>query len=191
VATKPTIASVAIGAKVSAALWNAQVYTGNRFQDVTKPVCHVYQTVAQAPASAAWTPITFDSEYIDTDNQHSTVSNTNRIVIGNTLGWYRVSANVAFNGDIRGRRGGRIGLNGSAVPIAGSQIVIPAYAQNAAGAATGYNINVTSPPVLIQATLATDYVELQGFQDTGVALNTTVGSGIACALIVEYVGTLA
>jgi hypothetical protein len=183
VATKPTIASVAIGAKVSAALWNAQVYNLGRFVDVTKPVTQLTQGAVQSVANNTWTAITFDTEVLDTDNQHSIVSNTSRVVIGGTLGWYRCSGTIPWTGSATGARyGAKLQLNG--VDVNGSQNFSANYSSS-------INLSSTLSPILVQATVATDYVELLGFQISTVAMNTQVTAALRPSFVVEYVGTLA
>lgn len=179
-ATKPTIATVAVGQKISASLWNNAVYNDGNFWDNKKPVCYVAQTGAQSIPNNTLTAITFDSELIDTDGQHSTVSNTSRVVIGNTLGWYRITGTY-FNGtNVSGTRiGAAIGLNGT--------VQAPEVLAYAAGTAA---ISVT-PTALLQATASTDYVELLALQTSGVAANTSFASPFRSTLLVEYVGTLA
>ncbi len=181
-ATKPTIASVAVGQKISAALWNAQVYTLGRFVDVTKPVAQLTPSAVQSILNNAWTAITFDTEALDTDNQHSTVTNTSRVVIGTTLGWYRISGSVAWTGSATGARyGAKITLNGA--DVTGSQAFF-------ANSAASVNQHSVAPPVFVQATASGDYVELNGYQISGAAMNTIVTGALRSLLVVEYVGTL-
>lgn len=181
-ATKPTIATVAVGQKISASLWNNAVYQDARFWDVTKPVCLAYQTVVQSLTSGTFTAITMDSEQLDSDGQHSTSSNTSRIVIGNTLGWYRVSGYVAYNTAAGGNtRDARLILNGATVN--------PGWLQESAN--SGGFASAPLQPVLVQSTLSTDYIELQGRQSSGGAVSTVFNSNMLSYILVEYIGTMA
>lgn len=182
-ATKPSVALAAIGQKISATLWNNGVYRVWNFLDVTKPVCLAYQTATQSLTTSTFTAITMDSEVIDTDGQHSTSTNTSRIVIGNTLGWYRVSGAVAYAGSGAGNgRRVRLLANGGASGVIGGHGSI-------APGGTGFTMCYLAP-VLVQATLSTDYIELQGWQDSGGALLTLNNSQMESFLFAEYVGTL-
>lgn len=144
----------------------------------TGPACSVYQTVAQAAlASGVWTSALFAGEYIDTDNQHSTSTNTSRIVIGGTLGWYLVSGVFCFTASVGGTyRGARIAKNGN--PVAGG-------AGN--GPANGATPAIPTGVVLVQATAAGDYVEVQGRHDVAAGLVTSVGTDYACSLTALWV----
>jgi hypothetical protein len=177
-ATKPSVALAAIGQKISATLWNNGVYRVWNFLDVTKPVCAAIQTVAQAALVAnTFTSITFDSEQVDTDNQHSTASNTSRVVIGNTLGWYRVTGAVCFSVAAGTRIGAHIALNGTA--ISGSEEYVTL------GSATFTSVTAFA---LVQATAAADFVELQGF--TAVSSAPQISGALKPYMTVEYIGTL-
>jgi hypothetical protein len=181
-ATKPTVAQVATGSKATATLWNNAVYQQWQFLDVVKPVTQLTAGTATSMANNAWTAVNFDTEVIDTDSQHSTVSNTSRVVIGTTLGWYRCSGVVTFTGSATGSRyGAKLQLNG--VDVNGAQNLYANYSasvQQTASLATIY----------VQSILSTDYVELLGFQASGGAMNTVVVSALRSCFSVEYMGTL-
>lgn len=182
-ATKPTPIQVAAGGKATATEWNNQApYSMWRFLDVIKPVCMLRQTVAQTLTTGTTAPITFDTEDIDTDNQHSTSSLTSRVVIGNTLGWYRASGHVHFAaGTTATRRGTGLYFNGA----------LKAGAQSLGWCASAANAgNAVLTVVYVQAILSTDYIELAGYQDTGGNLLTSVASPYQSAFMVEYLGTL-
>jgi hypothetical protein len=176
VATKPTISTAAVGARISAAAWNAQVYNLGNFVQNKRPVVSLNQATPQACSSGTYTTITFDAEQLDTDAQHSTASLTSRVVIGNTLGWYRVYGAVPFSATAAGQRiiaaiafnGGRV--NGETSIIVG-----------------GSSITTACTMAIVQSTVSTDYVELMGWQNVG-AINTTVNTTTRPILIVEYLG---
>jgi hypothetical protein len=181
-ATKPTAVQVAAGSKATSSQWNSGApYTMWRFLDVVKPVCLAINTAAQSipTGTTPLTAISFDTEAIDTDGQHSTVTNPSRVTIGNTLGWYRCTGTYFNSTNVSGKRiGAAIALNNTAL--------VPETIGYATGTAS-FSVTVVA---LVQATLSTDYVELQVFQETGVAANTSFTSPFRCCLLVEYVGTL-
>ncbi len=179
-ATKPTVSSATVGGKISAALWNASVKDAWDFLDLNKPVCLAYQTLTQSMATGTLVSITMDSEVIDRDGQHSTSVNTSRITIGNTLGLYRVWGGVAFAGGAGSLRRARLLMNGSVVPPGGYQPASPV--------GSGFSWAPLTP-IIVAATAATDYVELQGFHDAGVSLSTLVNSSIQSFFAAEYIGS--
>ena len=62
----------------------------------TQPTTVVYKSANDAPLTLnVPTPITFDTEYEDTGNGHSIVTNTDLVMIS-TNGWYHVCATVNF-----------------------------------------------------------------------------------------------
>ena len=176
-ATLPTTTSKAVGAKVQALDWNTYVKGNDDFFIFNRPLCIARQSVAQVVATSTFTPITMDTETLDRDNQHSTVTNTDRVVIGNTLGWYRVSGVVSFPGSATGTRIAAIYLNGSPISSTGYTRI-------------GANASFTAIPVsaIVQATLATDYVQVIAWQDSGSSLTTPV-VGTWASITVEWIGS--
>lgn len=190
-ATKPSIPAVVVGQKVSAAAWNAGVVGAWQFEDAQRPIFYAAQSVAQAVPTGftTFTAITFASEIIDRDNQHSTTTNTSRVNIGNTLGWYEASgvvnfAAVASGGAGEQRRAGIL-LNGAAVPDTnmGSQIILPYF--------TGTNslVSVVVPPIVLQATASTDYIELGCGHNNAATINTSVSGSYRSHFRVVYLGS--
>jgi hypothetical protein len=182
-ATKPTVAQVATGSKATATQWNNAVYQQWQFLDVVKPVCRLVQTVSSNFTTGTWTAVPMDTEIIDTDSQHSTVSNTSRVIIGNTLGWYRVSGVVYMNVTVAGKRtASGVAFNGAGLPLDGTPCIVYSDGVSLQGpaSAVGY----------VQATLSTDYVELYGWQESGGTVASTVVSPYRSSLVVEYLGTL-
>jgi len=177
-AVLPTTTSKAVGSKVQALDWNTYVKGNDDFFIYNRPLCIAKQTVSQSLATGTFTPITMDTEVLDRDNQHSTVTNTDRVVIGNTLGWYRVSGTVAYNGGAVGTRIASVYLNGL-------------LTQNTAYTRVVANASFTCVGVtaIVQATAAGDYVQIVGWQDSGGALSTTVASGIFGSITVEWIGS--
>lgn len=173
--TTPTAATV--GSKITASNWNNQVQLPEEFFRLNRPICVLKQTVTQSLTNGTVTPITFDVETLDRDNQHSTASNTDRVVIGNTLGWYRVTGSIAYAGNASGDRRAIVLLNGSG--INGYTVVHPSSTQFISANVVGY----------VQATTSTDYVSLAGYQNTGGALSTLVSGSFQSYLTVEWIGS--
>jgi hypothetical protein len=141
--------------------------------------CQARQTVSQNLATGVWTAITLDTEDQDTDFWHSVVANTHQIK-PQTPGWIRVQGMVSFPNAATGRRGARLTLNGT--PIPGSRGL---------GAPTGIGgPSVVTPVKTVQVNGSTDWVSLEGFQDSGGTLATDVGvSESQPAILAEWRGT--
>lgn len=123
------------------------------------PTCRVYRTTAQSITSGTPTAISFDAERFDTDAIHDLVTNPTRLTC-RTAGKYLITGAMEWGATTSGtRRQGTIILNG-VTPLA-VQMVPP--------------MGVSTPPALTVVTVAdlvvNDYVELQGYQDSGAALN--------------------
>lgn len=141
-------------------------------------ICMLTQQTAQTGwASSSVNAITFGagSEIIDSDTLHDTGTNTSRIIIGKRLGWWEVSgiycpASNSASNSVRSM----IAKNGTTIDGSfGGQV--PA-------AVAGF-IGVATASILVEATLSTDYIELQGFQTAssgtlGTAINTYVRSSL-------------
>lgn len=177
-ATLPsTPAAATVGSKITATNWNNQVQLPEEFFRVNRPICVLKQGTVQSLTTATLTAITFDVETLDRDNQHSTSSNTDRVIIGSTLGWYRITGSIAYAGNATGDRRAVIYLNG--------------------GASNGYSISHPSSTALIstnvvgyvQATSVTDYVQLYGYQSSAGSLNTVVSGTFQSYLTVEWIGS--
>jgi hypothetical protein len=143
------------------------------------PHCELRQTVAQSITTGTWTDITFDTEDVDSDGGHSTVTNTARYM-ATTAGWYLVSGAIdwAANASVV-RRGARWAVNGTV--INGSENVGPGSASQVCTAVA------RTIKVFLNGT--TDYVTLQGFQDTGSSLNTAVAVGQQPTMSVLWVSS--
>ena len=123
----------------------------------------VHNSTTQAIPTSTWTSVTFDSERFDVGGLHSTASNTSRFTIV-TTGHYLIGAHVEFAASSSGTgRFARILLNGTTriadtgtgyTPVAGNVV----------------RLHLST----IYALTATDYVEVQMFQDTGGNLNSAV-----------------
>lgn len=180
-ATVPSQSTIAVADKVSAALWNDDVRDAINYYTSTRPLFYAEQTVSQTLTTNIDTPITFTTEVLDRDGQHSTTTNTSRVVIGNTLGWYRVSGCVVYQANsaatnfraIISKNGTRVGGSFAGILNASTSAVC--------GVSTG--------SVLVQATTSTDYVELIGLMTAASGTLATSGTaGALSSLCVEWVG---
>jgi hypothetical protein len=126
-----------------------------------KALARLRQTVAQTIPTGVWTAVTFDVEDDDYDNGHSTSSNTDQYVAGETAK-HIVAGGCGFAGNVTGRRGVRYTVGGTAVN--GSEAYIPASA-----AATG--VCVAGRCMIIPLN-AGDILRLETFQETGGNLAT-------------------
>jgi len=120
--------------------------------------CTVYLSSAQTIGDSTYTALNFGAELEDSDSFHSTASNTSRITIPTGFdGKYIFFAHVAFAYHATGIRVIRFKKNGAATYYA--------YATtNATGSNTVTVIHSQSPVLDLNAT---DYIEIQVYQDTG------------------------
>ncbi|MFE2712207.1 hypothetical protein ACFXKI_09515 [Streptomyces mirabilis] len=162
--TVPVAASVVPGAFETAALWNAQVKALNDFLSAP-PVFSGYATTTQSiPNGNAMTALNFDTEILDSDGGHSTVTNTSRYT-ATVPGLYLVFGFVGWANTSGGDRRIQIALNGasvigSAVSMDPGQPVIHGLASSAFVTMNG----------------ATDYVEVQAGHTAAANLLTSTGS---------------
>jgi hypothetical protein len=120
-----------------------------------------FESGTQSCASGGWTSITMSSENFDTDAFHSTSTNTSRMTIPAGMGGlYLMGGNLGWAGiTSTGRRGVRVLMNGTDSLY--SQLLSPV-------ATDSQYHNIAGVFVLA----ATDYVELQGYQNQGSNLAT-------------------
>ena len=118
------------------------------------------QIVAQSLTNVTWTAVTFTSEGVDAAGGHSNVTNPSRYTAAHT-GWYQVNGGVAFAFNATGVRACRLAVNGTA--LAG-------MSRDAAAVLVYGNAVTISRLVYLTAG---QYIELQAFQSSGGALNTS------------------
>jgi hypothetical protein len=132
------------------------------------PAVRCYNSANISIATATVVALTFNTNRYDQGTstaQHSTGSNTSRLVC-QTAGIYHITGLIQFNGDTGGvRRVGTIRLNGSTTLC---QVELPAPT------------NGSNFPQLVvtcdYALVATDYVELVVYQDSGSAVNVNAAA---------------
>lgn len=180
-ATIPVFRTWVAGEIVTAAFLNANVRDAGNFF-LSWPVAELRQTVAQSIANGGTgAALLFDVEDIDTDNGHSTVTNTSRYT-GQTAGRFQLSGASHLAANVTGRRGCWWRLN--AADVAASMSLGPASA--------AFDMASVSRVRTIVLNGSTDYVELVAYQESGGALLTTVtsASGGQSSMSVRMVGTV-
>lgn len=150
--------------------------TSGRFvcfsRDDTSPRVFITQGGAQTGwTSATFNAITFGSpDVLDTHDMHNPSGPQTRVIIGKRLGWYRVSGSYhAASNTATAQIRAAIAKNGTR--LAGSEDV----RNQSIPASSGFS-SAQTPAVMVQATTATDYVELLGYQ---IAASGTIGTNIA------------
>lgn len=160
-ATVPSEMTYSAGSVLTGAQLNSNLRNAVNFLIAT-PLAILRQTTLQAITSSTWTSILLDTEDIDRDGMHSTVTNTSRATAV-TAGYYLPGGKVSFASNSTARRWTRWAINGTEVPAARIN------EQAANGDAT--EVPAASRWVYLNVG---DYLELQGFQDSGGSLNTVV-----------------
>ena len=128
-----------------------------------RPTVQLRQTVAQNVTNSTWTALTFTTgEDIDSHGGHDTASNTSRYTAQED-GWYRFSGAVAFESNATNRRLTRWAKNGT--EVSGSRIDT--------GAVSGGESIYPVRTMVISLSVG-DYVELQGWQNSGATRATIV-----------------
>ena len=131
-----------------------------------RPIAKLRQTVAQTLTTSVITAITFTTEDVDTDvdnaSAHDTSSNTSRYT-ARYPGWYAAGGRVSFAAGATGRRMTSWQVNG--VEVNGARYFVAASS------------SIITPAMFITTYLAQgDYLELLGYHEQGVNLNTEVGA---------------
>jgi hypothetical protein len=176
-ATIPVEITWTTGQVVTAAQLNSNLRDAVNFL-LSWPVCELRQTVAQSVANNTDTPLSMDAEEIDTDNMHSTVTNTSRVT-AQTAGRFQLSGGTSYASNTTGRRAASYRLNGA--PMLGTQAAITAAGATADVQPTGRTLTTYLN--------VGDYVELVAYQDSGGSLNTQVTTGQQPRFSVRMVGT--
>ncbi len=144
-----------------------------------RPHAQLRQIVNQSLANLTWASITFTTEDVDDDvsgtGGHSNSTNPSRFT-ALYAGWYLLGGTVAVVASATGSRGARWAVNGSA--IAEGATLLPAIAT--------VSTQVPAPVVQVYLNVG-DYVELQGFQNSGGALNTDVTAGDQSSMSVLWI----
>lgn len=146
------------------------VLTAGALENFSMPTgtigARVYQTAITSMTNSAYTTYLFDTESFDTDGFHSVSSNTGRFTIPAGLGGrYLVMGVASFAPTAAGTRGGKILIDGATT------------AESTILEATVNGTYAPRLPITAIVTLnAGQYVELQGYQDSGGAINSSAGN---------------
>lgn len=136
----------------------------NAFRDalnfaLNPPEAVVFQTTVQSLPNSTFAAISFDSTTVDTYGGHSNTTNNTRYT-AQVAGWYWCAAQVCYdNTSSTGARQTFLAKNGTRINTA---------FQCSLGTATSQGVSVGQ---LVQLNVG-DYVEVQGWQSSGGALNT-------------------
>lgn len=123
--------------------------------------CKAYQTSAVTSLNnTTGTLILFDAEEYDTNSMHSTSTNTSRITIQQD-GHYLILGSIGYAANTTGYRNAHLLVNGTAIARAAVQ--------------SPPTVNAVVQVSSFKDLVATNYVELQGQQSSGGALDTVVG----------------
>lgn len=143
---------------------------------LSRPIALLRQTVAQSIPNGAFTSLTFTTEDTDTAGGHDTAVNPSRYT-AQTTGMYVVLGSYVSGFNNTGGRAARLAVNGAA--LNGSQVSVQAAtASIATGIEVGRLVSLTTG----------DYVEIQGFQASTVALNTSVTAEAQSQMSVYLLG---
>lgn len=134
----------------------------------------VYNNASLVIPNATFTPLTFNTERYDTDNIHSTASNTSRLTC-KTAGKYLITGNAYFAINATGRRLYRLLLNG-ATPIA----------QVSAGLNNANRIYLVATTIWDMS--VNDYVEFLAWQNSGGNLNVIADSALSPEFSMQRIG---
>ncbi|MCX5239840.1 hypothetical protein OG824_32025 [Streptomyces prunicolor] len=179
--TVPVSASEAPGNYLTGALWAAQVKAtmdflmGSGTNGV--PRFKGYASSAQSLATGtADIPLTLDTEDYDSDNGHSTSTNTSRYTI-QVAGTYLLLGTAAIATSATGNR--KLGINVNGANARGGVVQAPGFASNSwcGGVSTSQALSVG------------DYVELVAWQNSGGALNTSATTGFGPTLMCQWISS--
>lgn len=145
---------------VTAAELNSNIRDAVNFLE-SPPVAVLQQTSVQSCANGAFTPIAMDAEVVDSYNGHSTVSNTSRYV-AQVAGWYLALGRYATGGTLDTKRMACISVTG--VLQRNNELDSP-----------DADLHTPQCDAIVFCNVG-DYIELQGYQLSGGALNTNTST---------------
>lgn len=142
---------------------------------VNVPAAFLTQSAVQSLTSSAWTALTFDQSVFDSYGGHSNVTNNSRYT-AQVAGWYIVFGCACVSANATGQRGGAVAKNGTRVQGA-SALIQTTSALSPAPA---------SPPCIVFLN-AGDYVEIQGYQNSGGAINTNSSADLDSSMTAVWI----
>lgn len=158
----------------TAAMMNAEVRDSVNFL-ANPPSCRVYHSAAQTIAHNTPVALAFNSERLDTDNMHDTVTNNSRITF-NAAGLYVITASVQWQAAATGTRYLLIWHN------TGANLVLNQI--SAAGTAESHAMSCTT----IYKCASGTYVECRVYQFSGAALNIQASASYSPEFSATWVG---
>lgn len=179
--TVPVSVTESPGSFLTGALWTAQVKAAMDFLMGSGtngvPRFKGYASTAQSLASGtADIALTLDTEDYDSDNGHSTSTNTSRYTV-QVAGTYLIMGTAAIATSATGNR--KLGININGVNARGGTVQGPGFASNSWCA-----IVCTT-----QALVAGDYIELVAWQNSGSPQNTSATTGFGPTLMCHWISS--
>jgi hypothetical protein len=158
-----------------------KIVTALNFALYNRPLFKGHATVAQAIGTGSLSTLAIDTTDVDTDGGRTGAGSATDRYVCRTQGWYTVSVTVSYqtNGTGTGSRFSVIAVNG--VPQNGFA--------TAAAPPTAVNCGVTLSGLVHMN--VNDYLQVQGFQDSGATVNTAVApayQGTSISLQFELAG---
>lgn len=127
---------------------------------LNRPIFRGRSTASQSVGTGSWTSLALAAEDVDSADGHDNATNNTRYTAV-YAGWYQVSCVVGtIAGNVTGRRGARFAVNGTLINA--SRCLLAATTASA--------IVMPGTTVVLYLNVG-DYVEAQGFQDSGGPLN--------------------
>jgi hypothetical protein len=177
VATVPSTFVFSAGSVLPAATLNTYLSNAVAFF-LSPPTFEGRQTSTQSLTSGAGTAILLDTEDVDNDNGHSTVTNTSRYT-AQTAGRFQVSGGVGYASNATGARLAFFAINAGNNNGSGTELA-------AVGGGAVTLVPARTKTVFLNVG---DYVELFGLQSSGGALGTDVTTLDQSTMSVRWVGT--
>ena len=149
------------------------------FNPPTAVLTQTATTTSIPTGLSPWTSVAFSDTagvMIDNYSGHSTGTNPSRYTVV-VAGWYTVSGAVCYAANATGVRGARCAKNGTAIQGTGISIT-----NVGAGTATA----VASAPRDVRCAVG-DYLELQGVQNSGGALATSINADLDSMFQVRFI----
>jgi hypothetical protein len=158
----PAVTNWDVGVNPTSAILNARIRDPVNFLK-SPPMGIFRKSAAQSVSSSTWTAISWDVEDLDSDASHSTVTNTSRYT-AQTAGWYLVQTTLCWASNSTGYRKARFRVNGDDALVYSENTIL--------SSGTGFSADLSTQAHVYLA--VNDYVEVQGWQSSGGALNNVI-----------------